>query len=453
MLESINKSIRNVKVNTARVLLSYVFITVFFLLYYGIAGYKEDIPSFLLGLETSYFFSYFFLILFSAKIKNLKFVLFVIFTYTLFISGIVRFFFLEYTNLPFYYAIDSYKYDSYVRFAINANLTYNEFVSFLLGRQTYGVDDLGFFSVLFVIYKISGSVYVGQTVMLLVNAILVTLSSKVFYKLLSFYDIPSQSKFFLLAVFGFFPFFSMTSAVGLKENFFVFIIVQAFYYMLLYKYTRKRNILVMFVFYALIALFFRSIILLMLFLSFFVEMRSRGSNRTRLLYFLLLGGLFSFFLLDVIIQQFAGRSLNAVLMTTEARSENINMMGGGMMWVINLLAVLVGPFPNYSNAAIYGILNTPGLQVKVLLNIFFLIGGYEILKEKDYKYYSIIIYWLLGAIMLVVSGVALDMRYQVTFYPLMFPVIYRGLQRKIPLSMYLLTFSFLSLLIYFYNNR
>jgi hypothetical protein len=59
----------------------------------------------------------------------------------------------------------------------------------------------------------------------------------------------------------------------------------------------------------------------------------------------------------------------------------------------------------------------------MLISLPLFAGIWHIVKSHNYRYYALMAYIGMGLIMLVLSGVSLDMRYQLTFYPIMLVVI------------------------------
>ena len=149
-------------------------------------------------------------------------------------------------------------------------------------------------------------------------------------------------------------------------------------------------------------------------------------------------------------QSIFGISLEDVLTVSENRIGEDNKAG----WYIQFLSAFCGPFPNYSRAVQYGIISSFALQLKCLLNFFALYAIYTILRRGDYRYYWIVLFFIMGMVMVSVAAVSLDMRYHVTFFPALILLTGYGLEKiesnKLLFALYSI---FLVAIIFVYNSR
>lgn len=438
--------------NIYAILIAYICAFIFLFLYYSLEGYKENIPSFMIGIHVYFAIAYFTCIMLSLFTKNSVILYMVIFLYSLFSSILVRSCSWIYLNEPFFCAVDSYTYDSLVTMSLSSGDSYINYL-LLLFLSGLNVDDVGMTSIVYFIYKLFGVGDKGQTVLLLLNSLILLLSSIKINKIMILYGIQRMTRFFCLMFFGCFPFFSVTAAVGLKENFFVFLIVSAFYYMLHYKYTGSRNDLSLFFLFVLFALLFRKAIFAMLLIMLFLFLIAENCNKKKLLYMILLGSVVGVLLLDVILIAAFDKPLELIFATSEARSESVSM-NETLKWTTQGIAVLFGPFPSMNRTLQYGLLHSSGLLLKMFLNFFMIVSLIDIIRTYDYRKYPLLVYFLTSAMMFILSFVALDMRYQITLFPLMVPLIAYAIQNiRLRSGLFFMYSLFVIGLVFFYNNR
>lgn len=77
-----------------------------------------------------------------------------------------------------------------------------------------------------------------------------------------------------------------------------------------------------------------------------------------------------------------------------------------------------------------------------------------IIRTYDYRKYPLLVYFLTSAMMLILSFVAFDMRYQITLFPLMMPLIAYAIQNvRLKKGMFFMYCLFVIGLVFFYNAR
>ncbi len=438
--------------NIYAILIAYICAFIFLFLYYSLEGYKENIPSFMIGIHVYFAIAYFTCIMLSLFTKNSVILYLVIFLYSLFSSILVRSCSWIYLNEPFFHAVDSYTYDSLATMSLCSGDSYINYL-LLLFLSGLNVDDVGMTSIVYFIYKLFGVGDNGQTALLLLNSLILLLSSIKINKIMMLYSIQHMTRFFCLMVFGCFPFLSVIAAVGLKENFFVFLIVSAFYYMLHYKYTGSRNDLLLFFLFCFFALLFRKAIFAILLIVLFLFLIAENCNKKKLLYMILLGSVVGVLLLNVILIAIFDKPLEQILATSGARSESVSM-NETLKWTTQVIAVLFGPFPSMNRTIQYGLIHSSGLLLKMFLNFFMIASLIDIIRTYDYMKYPLLVYFLTSAMMFILSFVALDMRYQITLFPLMIPLIAYAIQNiRLRSGLFFMYSLFVIGLVFFYNNR
>ena len=360
-------------------------------------------------------------------LKERKYVFGFIFLNFFIMSFILRSIFIIYTGDPYANTegCDSYKYETQAM--LFANESYGNFLRGILSNGSMNVDDIGYSTIVFVINNFFSDLAWTRSFVIFLNAIAITSSSYLMYRLLLNLGIEQKLALFGTCIYGFFPFFFVSSAMGLKENIFCFLIIASFYYM--YRFKRKKTIVSFMASCLFISLtfFFRSVITLMLILSYIALLCSNKYNRKRIIFIATIAGGLLLCILPAVILSFTGISMELVARVTESRlartSDSVSMQ-----WLIQILASIIGPFPNFTRTAQYGIYHASGLLLKCFLGFFACVGVWGILRKLDYSFYPVVLYMLMGCLMLIMSGVALDMRYHVTFFFAFVVLMIKGFQ-------------------------
>lgn len=402
--------------------LVYLFIFVYFVFY----GYKEPIPLYMFVIQSLFLLFYSVNLYLSIKSNSIYTVLFLVFLYSVIFSLLIRYGFLVNTYKPFGDAVDSYNYDSWASNSIDKSFERYIDDILLLG---YKNDDLGYPAILYIFYNIMGSSEAGRWIMLIVNAFFIMVSTNYLYGFMRLFSMDKKQARFFSAIWGFFPFLSVTSAVGLKENFFSAIIIASFYYMYMFKMNKSVKYLLIFIPLSLLSYYFRIVLIPMLILSFVSLMLVNKYNKKSILVFFLISVVVGVIFINLFISYFYSISLDFVL---DMNSNRFSDTSGTIIfkWFVQMIAAIIGPFPNFNQMASYGMLHSSGLVLKVLLSYLLGVGVYLVIKNTLYEYYPLIIFLLMGGVMLVISGVALDMRYHITFFPIILPLVALSLKNK-----------------------
>ena len=342
----------------------------------------------------------------STRIKNINQLLFCIFFSSLIISFATRIFFLDYYKVAYGLAVDSYTYDALV-LPLNGNFSYLV--------NNINTDDLGYPYILYHVYKIAGDVEFGRVLMLLLNSLLLVFSSGILYRLSILLDFSIREAIIAAGLYGFNPFLYITASVGLKEVIFCFLIISSLYYMFRWRENKDIVSFVLCVCFILSTLFFRTAICLMLLICLGLYVITTNSNKKSVLWFLMICGICSPIFANYILEYFTGVSIEKLMAIVRFRS---SAMGSEIIGqIVHVCAALIGPFPNFFRLGEYALLFSSGILLKSILNIFFFVGVWKVVYNLNYKFYPLVLYSLFGIVSVALFGVALDMRFVITFLP------------------------------------
>lgn len=430
----------------------FVLFCIFAILAYFV-GYKEELPEYKLFMHCFIAFVYWIVFYLVTRLEDERTIAFVIFFYSLILSVALRFLFLDYANDPYEdtYSCDIYGYE---RNTFNGiGLSFVEFINKLLTSTQYNVDDLGFPSYLFAFHDFFRDVDFVRSLLLFINSILITFSSYFIYKVSLILGIDEDVSKTIMGFYGLFPFWAVSSAMGLKENLFCFIIVVALYNIYRYKEHRFACNLVGLILFITLTYFFRFAITLMLILVFIIALLANEDNKKKILFGMAVTMVIITICLNIIILKFTGISMDQVTSVTEHRMSKSTGLGF-MGWLIQLFAVLLGPFPNFLRSGQYNIYFSSGLLNKVLFSVLVNFSVFNVIKGLDWKLYSIIAYLVMGYFMLIVSGVSFDLRYHITFFPAFSILFGYGLMKCNLSNVALYSLSFIGLMVtLLYNFR
>lgn len=349
-------------------------------------------------------------------------------------------------------ALDSVAYDNYARQGVQLNFSYHQYINAILDHG-WKIDDLGMSSIVYWVYSIFGSGEFGRNVMLLINAIIIVWATSNLDKLAGIFNIESGVRSFIITAFGCFPFLSLTGALGLKENFFIFLVVSSFYYSYAFWIQKRRRYLIIAILFVVSTMFFRMATFAMVAFSVLLIPLSTYKNKKVLLYGLIIGTVIIALSLDMILGKLYGRSLDQVLSVTNNRAQRMNSMGGSAKWIIQSLAVLCGPFPNFSRSVGYTIIHSSGTLFKAIIDFYALATIYSTIRKFDYTQYPFLAFLVMNFVMLVLGGVALDLRYQIIIFPIVLIMAAKAIQKNKYSLIGTVYMLFLIALIFFYNIR
>lgn len=342
------------------------------------------------------------------SIVSLKRTLFCIFLFQLICSLGLRYFNYSYYHNPLgFNAVDSAFYDM---LGGQVNLPYREFVASVLSYAGIALDDVGFPTVIYVVYKLCGDY--GGDALVFFNTVIITWSCYFLYKTsMMFFD--NKKSLFICFFWGIEAFAIKTAAGGLKENFFLFFVVAAMYY--LCKLSRKICIkdLLLFLLFAIGTYFFRMTIFYGFVVTFFVVLflknKSIKINFWFLAFLILLIVVVNVITIVKAVMNSRGYSIDRIEIIQEDKGSGL------LQWVTNIVAALIGPFPNFISSAFkrnYITLYSFTPFAKMLYSLFFLYGTWYALKKKKTEYFPFILMWGMNTIMIVVMFFALHDRFQ-----------------------------------------
>lgn len=422
-----------------------------FLLIAFLIGFKEEIPQYMFILQLCIAMFFFSILYLCTRLESMRDIMFVLpFIFGL-LSFVLRYVFIEYTGDSYNNTnnCDAYTYEIFT--LRGQGVDYFTFLKVVLWK--FDVDDMGYSTISYFAHSFSNEVTVGRILLLLLNVLAISISAVYIYKICQYVQIEKRLSMVFAAFYGCFPFFIVSSAMGLKENSFCFIIVAALYYMFKYQNSRRLVWLLWALLFVFLTFFFRKAVTLMLSLTFVPLICCNDNNKKKSIYWGIAGVLFVGGILPTLILNFTGISMEHVSRVTEARLQGI---GGSVIqqWMSQFLGAFLGPFPNFTRTVSYGILHNSGLLLKCIMGYFTYTGIYQVFKQLDYKLYPIVAYLLMGYMMLIMSGVALDMRYHVTFFPAVVILAANGMQYAPHSIKSLFVYYFVLIgIIMFYNLR
>lgn len=449
---SIREIIKVMKYNFYIRHFGFVLFGIFAILAY-FTGYKEEIPVYKLFMHCFLAFVYWMVFYLVTRLENEKAITSVIFLYSLILSATLRYLFWDYTNDPYEdtYSCDVYGYE---RNTFNGlGLSFIGYINKLLTSTHYNVDDLGFPSYLFTFHEFFRDVDFVRSLLLLVNSFFIALSSHFIYKISLYLGMNENISKIAMGFYGLFPFWIVSSAMGLKENVFCFIIVVALYNIFRYKeYCLVYNLIGV-IFFITLTYFFRFAITLMLILVFIIALLANENNKKKIL--VEMGGfaIIMIISLSVIMSSFANVSMEQV---TGTAADRMSRSGGtGIVgWLIHCSAAFIGPFPNFLRTNQYIFYTASGLIYKVVYSVFVNFSLYSVIKKLEWNLYGILAYLVMGYVMMLTSGVSLDIRYHITFFPAYTILLGYGIEKSQLKNSTLYCLSLIGIFITFlYNFR
>ncbi len=147
---------------------------------------------------------------------------------------------------------------------------------------------------------------------------------------------------------------------------------------------------------------------------------------------LITGGILFLILLDPVLKMLGvSGGLDERILISMGRVEHT---GGSFsfMMIIECLAAWFGPFPNFVGGA-----ETPlflynfYLLFKSLFSVYFVYGLYRLYKNSSQYFNVVFSYVILNVLLMIFAFVALDFRYQLTYYPLFLVLGVYGFQERV----------------------
>lgn len=353
---------------------------------------------------------------------------------------------------PFLGSVDSVTYDNYATYAVHRKMDVKTFCNYVI-TSGFRLDDLGMFSIVYFVYSLCGDSACGSNMLLVINVLVIVCSVIKLNGLMTLFDITGEVRRLGVIAYGCLPILSLTAAVGLKENYFTFLIICFFYYIYKYKERNKLYYLFIALSFAILCVFFRTAISSMLVVVAVYTVLISSKHRKILLYLTFGGFGIGIYLLSNVIEIISDKSLDAVINTADYRAGNMVIGGVDMSWPLQALATLVGPFPNFSRGTSYALVHSADLILKMVVSCGFLLMIWKIVKNYIVNFYPMLLFYLMHLIMVVLSGVAMDIRYQITAFPVVLVFVACSLKEKISKTFLTCYCCCILGLIYLYNIR
>ena len=384
-----------------------------FYLFFGVRGTWTDIPFYQLFLQFLFAIISYLCILNSQKIVQSKIFVYT-FAFQFGLAILLKIFFVLNAETEFGpSAIDSLGYFEFAQRGAQMNLS--QFQYYMSDTSWAGIDDKGylfFLRTLFVLFPKGSVAYI----VILLNAFFIAISSVALYKTMIILDpIQKRNAITVTCVFSSFLTFVNTSAVGLKEDVFIPIIILALYYYL--RFRKKCNIInfTMLLLFTLLTVFFRTAITASLILVFAIGFISSKNNKKYVAFSFYISIVAFPIVVDFVTKRLLGIPLEGVMAIAQARNEMTTGAESSSKMIGNVLASVIGPFPTFVDSHDTMFYSFSSI-LKMLLNLPVLCAVIRILRKYDYRYYFVTFLYLIGIMFNIVVGTGLDMRYQMPFW-------------------------------------
>lgn len=379
--------------------------------------------------------------------------LFIIFSAHFIMSVVIRLFYIEHWNDPLGpipmdaldYHMDALKASRY---------SLSDFMNFCI--EDHDLDDSGFAYILYFIYRMFGNDF-GIHVALLANSVAVTMLCNYTYKIANYYISSEYSKL-VIAILGTLSYSVVTSANGLKENFFTLFVVGAIYYSIRYYTIKNIGNLLMLILFSALTVLFRLAFLPMLILAI-VSVRFAKYVKLNLRNVFILVLLFGVCI-------YIGTQLTAYLLAMRGLSENVfndmhamhyadSNLGGILSMIANSLFAFVGPIPSFvSTADKISYITMPNFTVfiSILWGSLFIGGFIKAINRRDHVF-VILSTILLNSMMVLMMSFSFNFRYRYIVFPFIMILTAYGIQNieEKELKFHKVYIAGIMTMIFFYN--
>lgn len=211
-------------------------------------------------------------------------------------------------------------------------------------------------------------------------------------------------------------------SLALKESFMVCFVILAIYF--LFQCTQNMSLknIVLFFFFSSMMFLFRIALFYMLILSWLVAVLLKMEIIRKYINLWMALGLLLFFLFFSVGVNYIGGIRGDVSMDFINGVYQRRMVNGGVFApILNILATLIGPIPNFVNDSFkvkYMTLFSLTPTLKVFLSFGYIYAIYDIVKNKVLELYPILFFVLLHSIMIWIMFYSLHDRYQWPQYPI-----------------------------------
>lgn len=400
-----------------------IFSFILFASYFYLTGYKQPIPLYLEYMRVALTITYCCTI-FLAMSHNLSKPFF--FSY-LFISFLFLSFSLQQIMLYATNTIYGETNDSYVYLSIGIKyqeLGLGDFWTKILKFSYINLDDLGFTTVMHFCAKPFGQDVVSiATSLIVVNSVIYVIGAYYLYRLCILFWDDEQRARIATGLWAGFSTLITTSAGGAKEVIFTAIIVIAMYQIYAYKESPTLPRLLRALFFISLCILFRFAICYALVLSLLTIIFTNENNKRAVLKVAFFGILFSGFILSFILPALTGVTYEHILNVADSRFAKTKSSGFLVSTIFPSISMLIGPYPNMDRADSKGFMYGFSLLLKDFITPFFISAVYGIICNYSYRFYPVLVFIVCNLMMLLVSGVTLDIRYHITYMPFFFLLV------------------------------
>jgi hypothetical protein len=342
-----------------------------------------------------------------------------------------------------YNPIDALVYLHYAEYSLDHTL--EELIHYLQSRNTE-IADYGFPFIRYFIFNLAGKIDTGIVLMVIVNAVSVTVGSWYLYKLSLFFLNIASSKIVVL-IWGLNSCSIYINVTGCKESVFLTLLIITMY-QLYYYYYKRKDIFHFFLMILTVAftVFFRIYLTVFFMICMMFKPIYSGKNKRFALLAVVLLTVITTYANYFMTGSFP--LLKVLLYRQEMKSN---------MLFVNMVTGFLGPYPNFlqsenPSSFIWG----PYSGFKVFFSLFALYGGWYILRNKVTKLYPLFFYVFFNILLVIGTVRSFDYRFSYTAIPFFYILIIYGINRfefkymKIFSSSY---FVLIFLLVYNYNLR
>ena len=239
---------------------------------------------------------------------------------------------------------------------------------------------------------------------------------------------PRRYAFFAALSFSIASFTLLMHSLTLKESLFVFLIVLSF--RLFYDYLNKKTIhsLIIAFTLALLLVFFRVPVFLILSFTYIVTLILRKGNNNILSFIfitiaIILLATTSYF--DTTYEQYLrGGDMDLII----ERKNELAMGGGIVNQITDPMSALIGPFPSIiPKIRTVTVLYSSGLLFRVLISGFFFLACYYAFIYRRVNLYPLIIFFLINSLGLIISVKGLETRLDFPHLPMMYIAAFWGI--------------------------
>lgn len=399
-----------------------VFIFIVFALYFYAVGYKENIPVYMECMRVVFTVCYCYTIYLAVRLQISKTLFFSYLFFSFLLLSIAL------LNCRLYSGDRLFGDTQDAYFYMNSAIRWNKLELYdywtrLLRYSNIKLDDLGFLSIMYFAVKPFGNDTASiATFLILINSIAYIVGVYYFFKLCSILLQDEHKVYIATALWAGFTRLVTTSAGGAKEVVFTTLIILAMYHIYKYKERHTAFSLTKALLFISTCLFFRFAICYALVLSLLTIIFTNENNKRTIIKLAFFVLLFSGAILSILLPVLTGISFEQIHSVTESRMSRVR---GNSLTMVLLppLSLFLGPFPNMDRTNIAGFMYGFSLLLKDFVSPYFISAIYGIIRNFSYQFYPLLVFIVCNLMMLLVSGVTLDIRYHITYIPFFFLLV------------------------------